>query len=228
MYARYKLVSERKAPRLVIYDFISTYDYEIDRDDVKYLKFLRPFKHNITIDSIIYKISPLEITKLYSNLYTYNSIFLDIIAQFISLSHVTASEYTYSALSGVMNYLPHVENEKKDIHNEEKIRVLEDSVKIYYMNKLIKDCQNNGTKLVFVISPRYGGQDSAANKWLIELCSKHSLPLYNHYSDSTFCINHEMFADSYHLNYIGAEAFSLKLVDEIFCPKGKADVNLND
>ncbi len=208
MYARYKLVCERIIPSIVVYDFISEFDYEIDRDDIKYLKFLRPLKRNPVVDSIINKISMVERFKLFSNLYTYNSVYLDIVSQFRSKSPSLARKYTYAPLTGMMSYVPQVENENDNFYTE-------DSIKVYYMNKLIQDCKTNGTKLFFVLSPRYGGYDTNSNSWLSDLCLRHSIPIYNHYSDLSFCENQEMFNDSYHLNKIGAEAFTSRVAHEI-------------
>ncbi len=207
MYARYKHICERQIPKLVIYEFLPEYDFEAG-DDTRYLKFLRPFPHDPINDSIMYSVSPSEKCKLMSKLYTYNSFFIDILSQRYSKATTTAHDYTYTALEGEMNYEPDLDEE--GIEDPKA-----DSLKLKYMEKLIEDCQQNGTRLIFVTSPMYVGLWNTSFDWLSNMCEQNNIAYYNHYFDTAYYQKPALFKDSYHLNKKGAESFSRLLSHEI-------------
>lgn len=207
MYARYKHICERQIPKLVIYEFLPGFDYEKE-DNSRYLRFLRPLPHYSITDSIIYNVSPLEKYKLISRLYAYNSFFIDIIAQRYSKSTSIAKDYTYAPLNGEMNYQP---NWVKEGIDEPKA----DSLKLEYMEKLIHDCKENGTQLIFVTSPIYLGLWNTSFDWLNQVCEENNIAYYNHFLDTIYYEKPHLFTDSYHLNKRGAESFSQLLSQEI-------------
>jgi hypothetical protein len=207
MYARYKLICQRQIPKIVIYEFLPGFDYE-EEDDSRYLRFLRPLPHNTITDSIIYNVSSLEKFKLISRLYAYNSFFIDIISQRYSKSTSIAKDYTYAALNGEMNYQPNLNNEGIDAPKA-------DSLKLKYMEKLIHDCKENGTQLIFVTSPIYLGLWNTSFDWLNQVCEENNIAYYNHFLDTIYYEKPHLFTDSYHLNKRGAESFSQLLSQEI-------------
>lgn len=207
MYARYKHICERQIPKLVIYEFLPGFDFE-EEDDTKYLKFLRPFPHDPINDSIIYSVSPSEKYKLMSRLYANNSFFIDILSQRYSKATLTAQEYTYSELNGEMQYQPDLDQE--GIEDPKA-----DSLKLKYVGKLIEDCQQNGTRLIFVTSPMYVGLWNTSFDWLSNMCEQNNIAYYNHYFDTAYYQKPALFKDSYHLNKKGAESFSRLLSHEI-------------
>ena len=159
-------------------------------------------------DSIIYSVSPTEKFKLISRLYAYNSFFIDIISQKYSKSTSTAKNFTFAPLDGIMNYQPHLE--KDGIDNPKA-----DSLKLKYLERLIHDCKQNGTRLVFVSSHIYLGVWNTSLDWLSKVCEHNNIRYYNHYFDTVFYKKPSLFADSYHLNKVGAELFSRLLSHEI-------------
>lgn len=207
MYARYKHICERQIPKLVIYEFLPSYDYA-EEDDSRYLRFLRPLSHNTITDSIIYNVSPLEKYKLISRLYAYNSFFIDILSQRYSKARLTAQDYTFAPLNGEMAYQPHLGKDGVEIPKA-------DSLKLKYMEKLIHDCKQNGTQLIFVTSPIYFGLWNTSFDWLNQVCEENNIDYYNHYFDTVFYKKTTLFTDSYHLNKQGAETFSRLLSHEI-------------
>ena len=210
MYIRYKLICERHVPKLVIYEFLPEYDYFKDGDDCRYLKFLRPLNRCAFIDELTYDISSIERYKQLSNLYRFNTNFLDIVAQYCSKSPLTAKEYTYSPLKGEMTNKPSSPQEGQG----KSIEI--DSLKVKYLKRLLCDCKSNGSQLIFVISPFLGIESNAsAFAWLDTLCANNKIPIFNHYRDSFFCNNPRFFKDSYHLNEVGAESFTRLIAKEI-------------
>ena len=208
MWSRYQAIRERSKPKLVIYEVLPEYDLLENRDNQRYLKFLRPYCVKPFIDSVINDISSKERIKLQSYMYMYNSVFADIIAQCVSNSPSTAKEYTYSPLSAQMN-----NNPKRDMEPERIIPC--DSLKIAYLKDLILQCEKDGTRLIFTASPIYMPLSDKEYIPLKDLCRIHEVPFVNHYCDTDYCEDPACFADAGHLNITGAESFTSLLVSEI-------------
>ena len=208
MWARYQAVRERYKPRLIIYEVIPEYDLLANNDNQRYLKFLRPYCDRAIIGSIISDVSSRESVKLWSQMYLYNSVFLDIIAQRISHNPSTAKEYTYSPLIGQMDYNP---LRVKEMEPSPQF----DSLKITYMENLIIQCEKDGIKLFFTASPKYCSFSDKDYQPLKDLCHVYNVPFLNHYCDSDYCQNRIFFADASHLNINGAESFTSLVASEI-------------
>lgn len=204
-YGRYSLIKQRYKPQLIVCDIEVAYDVLKD-DNTRYLGFLRPYYGHDVIDSIFNNVSENEKYKMLSNLYRYNSRWLDIVAQFRSGSKVIAKDYNYSPLKGTLNYEPdkYVFHTKKDC----------DSLKLYYLEKLIQDCRANGTKLAFAISPVYGETVNHLIRPFADICKKYDIPLLDHFADSCFILNRELFKDKKHLNEKGATQYSELIASE--------------
>ena len=48
-----------------------------------------------------------------------------------------------------------------------------------------------------------------------EISKKYGIPVINHYNDSDIINRKDLFVDSFHMNYKGAEMYSKKIVGEI-------------
>ena len=68
-----------------------------------------------------------------------------------------------------------------------------DPLKLYYLERLIKDCRDSRISLVFMASPQYKNTDASAFKPLMELCQRYHVPFINHYTDTTFNNKREYF-----------------------------------
>ena len=90
-----------------------------------------------------------------------------------------------------------------------------DSVKIKYMRKLIHEARRKGTKIIFCISPRYGTTPNSDLDPIIKLAKEENVPLLNHYTDKRFTTKKKFFEDSFHLNRVGATAYTKMIVGEI-------------
>lgn len=78
----------------------------------------------------------------------------------------------YRPLFGTMNYEIKATPETKDVTYRY------DSLKLHYLERLIKDCQAAKTQLVFTVSPQYGNTDDAVLAPVKDLCSRYGLPFH--------------------------------------------------
>ena len=92
---------------------------------------------------------------------------------------------------------------------EQKEAFQYDSLKLYYLKMLAKDCKAKGTKLIFAIH-----NDDVYNP-LKKICEEYQIPLINHYCDDEFVNNMDYFYDSVHLNRTGATKYTQKFVGEL-------------
>ena len=136
----------------------------------------------------------------------YGQDFIDSIFNKVSGSKVIAKDYTYSPLKGTLNYEP----DKYVFHTEKDC----DSLKLYYLEKLIQDCRANGTKLAFAISPVYGETVNHLLRPFADICNKYNIPLLDHFADSCFTLNRELFKDKKQLNEKGATQYSELIASE--------------
>lgn len=205
-YARYKQITERYIPKLILYDVTSGFDIQ-SGDNSKYLSWSRPYYDQSGVDSIFWKIDNLERIKMISNMYRYNSKILQMVAD--NLTPLRIDFKGYRPHTGIMEHEPRIEQKVSS-------KVTYDKIKIYYLEKLIKECKNK-TKLVFLISPFYKGDSTAIKDYipLIELCDKYKIPLLDYYSDSEISITKKYFQDSYHLNHTGVLKYNKKIISDL-------------
>jgi len=205
-YPRYKMIQARYNPKVVVYDVEPTFDLLDKEDNSKYLGFLRLSPRNAATDSVIYAVSPVERLFMLSDLYRYNSKFLNIIAQYKSSETQTARDYTYSPLKKTLAFEPGPEPDWQ-LHP--------DSLKLFYLEKLINECKAHGTKLIFCTSPVYKETSEAYLAEAKRLSQKYQIPLLNHYCDTAYTLHRDLFADRIHLNEKGAQKYSKMIAGEI-------------
>ena len=140
------------------------------------------------------------------NGYRYNSQWLQLISD--NLHPLQSDDKGYRPMDKKMIYKPKKEEAMHESYHY-------DSLKLFYMEKLIQSCQAKGTKLIFAISPQFDTFDDEVYKPLKELCTKYQVPLINHYCDKEFVTTSDYFYDSVHMNRTGATKYTKKLVGEI-------------
>ncbi len=89
-----------------------------------------------------------------------------------------------------------------------------DSLKLYYLERLINDCQGK-TNLIFTVSPKYKNIDESELVKIKIYCDKYGIPLLNHSTDTTFIYRKDYFCDGVHLNRRGATAYTNVVAGEI-------------
>lgn len=205
MYGRYKMISARYAPKVLIYDVQASYDL-VPWDNHQFLGGLRYDYDEPSIDSIFWSVDKTERYKMLLNGYRYNSKWLQLISD--NVHPLLSDDKGYRPVDKKMVYKPKRGEAKRESYHY-------DSLKLFYMEKLIKSCQAKGTKLIFAISPQFGMFDDEVYEPLKELCAKYRVPLVNHYCDKEFVTTSDYFYDSSHMNRTGATKYTKKVVGEI-------------
>lgn len=203
MYGRYQMIRQRYIPKVVIYDVVSGFDLKPD-DKSKYIGWLRFYVDYPEISDLINSINRNEKYKALVRSYKYNSRFLDIVSQRISRSSGTAADYDYSPLDGHITY--HIDPPKI----QEKYKV--DTLKLSLFERMICQCQKDGTQIVFTISPWFQAVEDSEYQSIIALSKKYDIPVLNHFTDKDINFSPELFKDASHLNIEG-----VKLLDERVC-----------
>ena len=205
-YGRWKMISDRYKPKLIIYDISTGYDISIN-DNMAYIDRLKPFCDALIVKEYVAEIFPMERMKLASQMYRYNYKFLEMIFD-CTKRRVIGNGYT-SVRGHISQAIIDKEFDKKDT-------IETDSVKRIYLERLVTEAKEKGTEIVFVISPSWkgGGYTLSAYSSIIDLANKYHIPFYN-YMESSICNNPDYFKDSGHLNSLGASEFSKDLVSQI-------------
>ena len=207
MYGRYLLMIRTHTPKILIYDIFAPNEiYGDEKDHLKFLDGMKQYANTPQVMGIFDDIAPMEHYKLQSRLYQYNT------KLFYMLSEIrgkwTPAKLGYIPLDGTMEHQP--KPYSAEYTNQEP-----DSVKLKYMRKLIHDAQTKGTKVILCISPRYGASPNGDLDPIIKLAKEEQVPLLNHYTDKRFTTKKEYFKDSFHLNRIGATAYTKMIASEI-------------
>jgi len=205
LYGWYRIMRERYRPRVIVYDIQPDYDL-LEGDNAKFLPALRYFYDEDSIESIFWKVDGNERYKMALSAYRYNSQFLQIVLDNIKPAQQDIKGYR--PLRGTMDYEPIVKE------NTPKVYAY-DSLKLYYLKRLILDCKQSGTRLVFTASPQYKNASSEVLAPIKEMCQKYGLPFIDHFSDSAFNKEKRYFRDSAHLNEEGATVYTRTVSQEI-------------
>lgn len=163
------------------------------------------------IDRIIEDVtSPMERLQLRSGLYRYNKTWEWL------LKARTSKEVT-----DMNGYRPLAENldtnfEGKIVDNKVEDFVPAEMAK-KYLDVIVNRCKEKNIRLVLTLSPVLvmNKQESGFEIWLQQYCSKHQLQFLDYARDKDFFDHPEWFYDMSHLNKVGAEIFTRKLVSEL-------------
>ena len=210
-YARYRMLSDRYTPKLIIYDVAPSFDYFADEDNTKYLGNLKPYSYKDGVLKIIMHFADMDTRLLLnSQMYRNNSQILSYLINFISDRYY--SDNGYQALHGKMT------TEKIDSRIVSEDTELElDSEKICILEEMIQDCQTRNIPFVFVVSPVYGGQSRKYTMQrlqpAIDLAAKYGVPFLDFSDEDEVAFNCGYFQDETHMNDSGARYFSKILVD---------------
>lgn len=205
-YGRYKMITERYVPKVIVYDVLPSFDFEAG-DDYSYLGWLKPYYDKEGIDSIFWKIAPNERYKMCSQMYRYNGKILQMLID--NIKNIHEDNNGYRPAYGTMRYEPQKQTDvvSKDL----------DSLKLYFWEKFIQDCHKKGTRLILALSPFYGESNSFHTVYptIYHLAKRYHIPIINHYDDKKIICRKDLFMDSFHMNYLGAEIYSKEIVDEL-------------
>jgi len=207
-YGRWKMISERYSPKLIIYDVNPIFDL-CKNDNMTYVDRLKPFCNNNEVKDYVSTISPMEKCKLFSQMYCYNYKFIEM--AFDCTKHRGDKRKGYLPLYGEIRR-EMVESDKTVKRHDMAI----DDIKVKYLSQLASDCREKGTKLFFVASPcfRGGGLTIESFRAVSDISELYGIP-FLYYYESDFSENADLFKDSQHLNDEGAMLFTKELLSRI-------------
>lgn len=206
LYGWYKLMQKRYQPKYIIYDIMPSFDL-LEGDNMTFLPSIRYYYDEPPIDSIFWSVDAMERYKMLSYAYRYNSQFFQLIID--NIKPLREDIKGYRPLQGTINYEP------KPASPPQSQAYSYDPLKLYYLERLVKDCQTAGTQLIFAVSPRYKNKDATVLAPLYDLCKRYNLPLIDHYTDEAFNLQKTYFRDSAHMNQEGAAAYTRTVVAEL-------------
>lgn len=207
MYGYLKMILERYTPKMIIYDFASFDLYQQDDDNnKKYISILKLYCDNPDVMNVITAVSANEKIKLKSNLYRYNTKWMNIISSALKKKEEDINN-GYIPLKNVMDYEP-----KLSISSNLKV----DSVKLDMLQMFIETCIDYEVPIVFTMSPRYKGATyGIMYPEICDICKQYSIPFWYYFADSSISETKTMFQDQTHMNETGAEKFTKELIPSI-------------
>ena len=207
-YGRWKMISERYTPKVVIYDVNPAFDL-VENDNMTYVDRLKPFCGDKQVKSYVAGMFPMEAVKLFSQMYRYNYKWIEMV-----------SDCRLAKQNGLQGYIPLKGVMRKEIADAEGLMdvrgIAIDDTKVIRLELLAKECQEKGTRLVFVVSPyfRGGGYDKNTFAPVMDIAKRYGAEfLYN--NDYMYALRKEWYKDSQHLNEVGAKEFTEELVRQI-------------
>ena len=205
-YGRWRMLSERYIPKLIIYDISSGFDMAVN-DNMTYVDRLKPFSNDTTVNKYVTSLFPMERVKTLSRMYCYNYKFIEMAFDYLRKGDFIKTR-GYIPLNG------HIRQEIIDKTNPERENLIEmDSVKLFYLEQLLKEAREKGTKVLLIISPSWKGGNLTADAYsCIKTMAEEYGAQFVEYIDSEICNNPDNFEDSSHLNDKGARAFT----DDLF------------
>lgn len=202
-YGRWKMMSERYTPKLVIYDVTPDFDL-FENDNIRYIDRLKPYCYDTEVRDYVCSLYPEEKMKLISRLYRNNYKFLE------SLSDIIHKE----KISGYIPLYGNIRDEVAKVpENSERHYEKYDGEKCAYLRVLAEEIKNNGGLIVFVVSPYWKTLDYDYSE-IERIANELNVPLLN-YSKCSLSNNKEYFEDSVHLNDKGARVFMGMLLKDL-------------
>ena len=201
-YGRYQLICQRYHPKLLIYDIMPRYDLLEGEDNQKYLGWLKAYYDRPGIAELFEAVDFTEKYKMCSNMYRYNTKFIQIISDFLS-PRQSKGINGFRPINKEMDLMKVPKNNTKGIYNE-------DSLKLYFLNKMIDT--SSDTKVVFIVSPSWNGMDTASIEPIRKICLQKKIPFYDFSNAPKYLHKNIFFRDGNHLNAKGADEFTKDLI----------------
>lgn len=209
-YARYEMITERKIPKMVIYEVSPRFDYFKGEDNSKYLGRVRQYANKPPVKAMFLDLGDnLEGLRLLSNMYKNNSFIVHNVMNNLGGKDNRGFEPLKGEMKDNSLYKPKNTNDKEV-----------DSVKLSYMEKMIVDFQKNGIKVCFVVSPKRTSLENAVMEEaeyepIMNLCNQYGIPFINHTYMDGISDHREYFHDFVHFNLEGASIYTEAICDEL-------------
>lgn len=206
-YARYQLICQRNQPKMLIYDVNPDFDLLEGDDNRKYLGWLKAYYDKKGIHELFNSVDDIERYKMISQMYRYNSRFVQIISDYI---HPLQS-------NGIMGFRP-INKEMDTMRISKKTRPKRytvDSLKVSFIEKFIDDSSRKNTKVIFCVSPNWYGMDTLSFKSIRDICLVHQIPFIDFSNNPKYVHHNVFFKDPTHLNAKGADEFTRDFIVEL-------------
>lgn len=204
-YGRYKLLTSRYKPQLVIYELTPEYDYLEYEPNVKYLGYLRPYSNNSDIRSLLLTFGgKYEKYLLISNMYRNTS---RLLANVLDNITCRPNNQGYSPLYKTMT----VSTGSSSI-----MELPIDSLKLKCFEQLLKDSKIDSVSLVVVVSPIY--EDHITNESYDiakRICNEYDIPFYDFRNMDGITNDASFFQDKRHMNIHGADKYTSSIIKYI-------------
>lgn len=203
-----ELILERYTPKAIIYDvtyIFDIYEYANDNNDVRYLKWLKPYFRHQSVETLFKNVSKEEWYKVESGLIRYNSMLITMLQDNIIGNRL--GNHGFEPMHGVLEDV--VDESRESNMNAENALTI-DSLKLKYVEHIIALAKKHNTQIVFVKSPRYGGTEASILQPIQNICEKQHVAFLNYvqeFQDPIF------FCDHSHLNEKGARIFSQAILN---------------
>ncbi len=204
-YGRLLMALERHCPKVIIQDITAEFDLH-KNDNHKYLGWLKNRYERAGVSEIFDAIDKTESYKMKSQMYRYNSKFLQNIFVYLTSVSTDMGIKGYRPINEPFDSMKIVKTEKPD---DKEI----DSLKIEFIHRYLELAQNS--KIYFVVSPIWYGMDSEEIAPIAQICKERNIPLFDFSNNPKYVHNDEYFKDGTHLNAFGADEFTKDLIKEI-------------
>ena len=208
-FGRFKMLTNRFKPKLVIYELTPGYDYGTKDPNTKYLGYLRPYYDKDGIKKVFDDFDDeFSCLKMKSKMYQNTAKLLPYLVDNIIYRDNMKG---YAPLYGKIN------NITKDKSTDKNIKI--DTLKLSYLEQLILEAREQNIQIVFMISPKYGSDSELFNyEPAITLCEKYNVPYYNYINYKEIVENADYFQDFNHMNNQGATVYTQMIIKEILKP----------
>lgn len=204
-YGRLLMALERHCPKVIIQDITAEFDLH-KNDNHKYLGWLKTRYERAGVSEIFDAIDKTESYKMKSQMYRYNSKFLQNIFVYLTSVSTDMGIKGYRPINEPFDSMKIAKTEKPD---DKEI----DSLKIDFIHRYLELAQNS--KIYFVVSPIWYGMDSEEIAPIAQICKERNIPLFDFSNNPKYVHNDEYFKDGTHLNAFGADEFTKDLIKEI-------------
>lgn len=205
MYGRYKLITNRYNPKVILYDVEPAFDiieYAEDDHNRRYLAGLKDYFFQPGIKDIFTDVNWAEGLKNYSGLFRYNGDYFNHFRNFVT--RMPISDKGYLPLQGKMNKEP----EKKEAST-----CVQDSLKLSYIKTMAADAKSRGIEFIFVASPKYGADPTSVQP-IKDIADELGIPFWD-YTNTPDFRRWEYFKEPMHLNDDGAREYTAEIIKRL-------------
>lgn len=214
-YARYKMIAERKKPKLVIYEVTPGYDYFVADDYSKYLGRIRQYSNRKPVAEMYETFGDdMEHLRLLSNMYRNNS---NVVQNLMDMVVPTKDYRGYGPLFGKLTEEAVQQKRETQVDRDTKSHKI-DSLKLSYVGKLFADAKADGVPIICTVSPYYTPPTGDNEEYyfpIIELCKKYDVPYLDNRDFDGITGEMEFFQDLGHLNDGGAKKYTAYLLPSL-------------